>query len=104
MQVLYLLVNVRLLIRNLKLHLPIIDSNVFLAEIANRGHVSEKAYRRALQLLSIVKGPDALAVAVLDAACLKEREKVSQAQIDVAGDTRIVTLRKRFQDVRKIFP
>jgi transcription initiation factor TFIIB len=94
----------RLLIRNLKLHLPIIDSNVFLAEIANRGHVSEKAYRRALQLLSIVKGPDALAVAVLDAACLKEREKVSQAQIDVAGDTRIVTLRKRFQDVRKIFP
>jgi transcription initiation factor TFIIB len=102
----------RLLTRNLKLHLPIIDSNVFLAEIASRGHVSEKAYRRALQLLSIVKenpishgkDPDALAVAVLDAACLKEREKVSQAQIDVAGDTRIVTLRKRFQDVRKIFP
>jgi transcription initiation factor TFIIIB Brf1 subunit/transcription initiation factor TFIIB len=50
------------------------------------------------------KDPNALAVAVLDAACLKEGEKVSQAQIAVAGDTSILTLRKRFQDVRKIFP
>ena len=50
------------------------------------------------------KDPNALAVAVLYAPCLKEGEKVSQAQIAVAGDTSIVTLRKRFQDVRKIFP
>jgi transcription initiation factor TFIIB len=41
---------------------------------------------------------------VLYAACLKEGKKVSQAQIALAGDTSIVTLRKRFQDVRKIFP
>jgi transcription initiation factor TFIIB len=102
----------RLLLRQLKLHLPIIDSNVYLAKISNRGRVSEKAYRRALQMLSIVKenpishgkDPIALAVAVLYAACLKEGEKVSQAQIAVAGDTSIVTLRKRFQDVRKLFP
>jgi transcription initiation factor TFIIB len=93
----------RLLIRNLKLYLPIIDSNVYLAEIANRGHVSEKAYRRALQVLSKVKenpishgkDPDALAVAVLDAACLKEREKVSLAQIDVAGDTQYRNTKKK---------
>jgi transcription initiation factor TFIIIB Brf1 subunit/transcription initiation factor TFIIB len=54
--------------------------------------------------LSHGKDPNALAVAVLYAACLNEQESVSQAQIAVAGDISIVTLRKRFQDVRKIFP
>ena len=102
----------RLLLRHLKLHLPVIDSNVYLSKIANRANVSEKAYRRALQMLSTIKenpvsygkDPNALAVATLYAACLKEGEKISQTQIAVAGDTSIVTLRKRFQDVRSIFP
>ncbi|MGC2427261.1 MAG: TFIIB-type zinc ribbon-containing protein [Nitrososphaeraceae archaeon] len=102
----------RLLVRHLKLHLPVIDSNVYLAKIANKAKVSERTYRRALQMLTIIKentishgkDPNALAVAVLYAACLRESEKVSQAQIAVAGDTSIVTLRKRFQDVKKIFP
>jgi transcription initiation factor TFIIB len=102
----------RLLVRHLKLHLPVIDSNVYLAKIANKAKVSEKTYRRALEMLTTIKenpishgkDPNALAVAVLYAACLKESEKVSQAQIAVAGDTSIVTLRKRFQDVKKIFP
>jgi transcription initiation factor TFIIB len=102
----------RLLLRHLKLHLPAIDSNVYLSKIANRANVSEKAYRRALQMLSTIKenpvsygkDPNALAVATLYAACLKEGEKISQTQIAVAGDTSIVTLRKRFQDVRSIFP
>src|SRR5215208_590443 len=101
----------RLLVRHLKLHLPVIDSNVYLAKIASKARVSEKTYRRALEMLTVIKenpvshgkDPNALAVAVLYAACLKEDEKVSQAQIAVAGDTSIVTLRKRFQDVRKIF-
>jgi transcription initiation factor TFIIB len=102
----------RLLVRHLKLHLPVIDSNVYLAKIANKARVSERTYRKALEMLTTIKenpvshgkDPNALAVAVLYAACLKEGEKVSQAQIAVAGDTSIVTLRKRFQDVRKIFP
>jgi len=102
----------RLLVRFLKLHLPVLDSNVYLAKIANKAKVSEKTYRRALDMLTTIKenpishgkDPNALAVAVLYAACLKENEKVSQAQIAVAGDTSIVTLRKRYQDVRSIFP
>lgn len=102
----------RLLVRYLKLHLPVIDSNAYLAKIANKARVSEKTYRRALEMLSTIKenpishgkDPNALAVAVLYAACLNEGEKVSQAQIAVAGDTSIVTLRKRFQDVKKLFP
>jgi transcription initiation factor TFIIB len=102
----------RLLVRFLKLHLPVLDSNVYLAKIANKANVSEKTYRRALEMLTTIKenpishgkDPNALAVAVLYAACLKENEKVSQAQIAVAGDTSIVTLRKRYQDVKSIFP
>jgi transcription initiation factor TFIIB len=102
----------RLLVRHLKLHLPVVDSNVYLSKLSNRARVSEKAYRRALQMLSIIKNnpvssgkdPNALAVATLYAACLKEGEKVSQTQIAIAGNTSIVTLRKRFQDVRRIFP
>jgi transcription initiation factor TFIIB len=102
----------RLLLRHLKLHLPVVNSNVYLSKIANSARVSEKAYRRALQMLSTIKeneisygkDPNALAVATLYAACLKEGEKVSQAQIAIAGNTSIVTLRKRFQDVKNIFP
>ena len=102
----------RLLVRHLKLHLPVIDSNVYLSKIASKAQVSEKTYRKGLEMLTTIKenpishgkDPNALAVAVLYAACLKENEKVSQAQIAVAGNTSIVTLRKRFQDVKKIFP
>jgi transcription initiation factor TFIIB len=101
----------RLLLRHLKLHLQVIDSKVYLAKIANKGQVSEKAYRKALEMLSIIKenpishgkDPNALAVAVLYAACLEEGKKISQTQIALAGDTSIVTLRKRFQDVRKVY-
>ena len=102
----------RLLVRNLKLRLPAVDSNVYLTKIANRANVSQKSYRRAIEMLSIIKDnpvsygkdPNALAVATLYAACLKEGEKVSQLQIAMAGNTSIVTLRKRFQDVRNLFP
>src|SRR5215203_6967578 len=102
----------RLLVRYMKLHLPVIDSNAYLAKIANKARVSALTYRRGLEILRIIKenpishgkDPNALAVAVLYAACLKEGEKVSQAQIAVAGDTSIVTLRKRFQDVKRLFP
>jgi transcription initiation factor TFIIB len=102
----------RLLVQNLELQLPVIDSNRYLAKISNKAKVSEKTYRSALEMLTAIKknpishgkDPNALAVAVLYAACLKEGENVSQAHIAVSGDISIVTLRKRFQDVRKIFP
>jgi transcription initiation factor TFIIB len=102
----------RLLLRHLKLRFPTVDSKMCLAKIANKSAVSEKSYRRALQMMSVVKAdpislgkdPKALAVAVLYAACLHEHEKISQTQIALAGETSIVTLRKRFLDVEKIFP
>ncbi len=101
----------RLLVRYMKLDLPVIDSNAYLAKIANKAGVSATTYRCGLEMLSVIKenpisfgkDPYALAVAVLYAACLKQGEKVGQAQIAVAGDTSIVTLRKRVQDVKQFF-
>src|SRR5215831_8658791 len=63
----------RLLVRNLKLRLPAVDSNVYLTKIANRANVSQKSYRRAIEMLAIIndnpvsygKDPNALAVATL---------------------------------------
>src|ERR671934_2197850 len=45
----------RLLVRFLKLHLPVLDSNVYLAKIASKAKVSERTYRTALDMLSIIK-------------------------------------------------
>ena len=72
----------RLLVKNLKLRLPAVDSNAYLTKIANRANVSQRSYRRAIEMLSIIKDkpvsygkdPNALAVATLYAACLKEGE------------------------------
>jgi transcription initiation factor TFIIB len=83
---------------------------MYLSRIANRARISEKTLRRAVQMLSIIKvnpvsygkDPNALAVATLYAACLKEGEKISQTQLAIAGDTSMVTLRKRYQDVKAI--
>jgi hypothetical protein len=45
----------RLLVRNFKLRLPAVDSSVYLTKIANRDNVSQKSYRRAIEMLSIIK-------------------------------------------------
>ncbi len=81
---------------------------MYLPKIVANSQISEKSYRRALQLLSIIKknplsfgkDPKALAVAVLYAACVKEGEKISQTRLASAGDISLVTLRKRFEDIR----
>ncbi|MDQ6666960.1 MAG: hypothetical protein M3Y53_01900 [Thermoproteota archaeon] len=49
------------------------------------------------------KDPNVLAVTVLYAACLKEGERVSQAQIAVAGDTSIVTHPRCEEDISMIY-
>jgi transcription initiation factor TFIIIB Brf1 subunit/transcription initiation factor TFIIB len=54
--------------------------------------------------ISFGKDPCAIAVAVLYGACLDKGEKTSQSRISQAGSVSVVTLRKRFLDIRKIFP
>ena len=102
----------RLLVRKLKVRLPSIDSTSHLARIANNANISEKTQRHAIQMMSQIKDdpisfgkdPCAIAVAVLYGACLEKGEKTSQSRISLAGNVRVVTLRKRFLDIKKIFP
>jgi len=102
----------RLLVRKLKVRLPTIDSTSHLARIANNAGISEKTLRHAVQMMSQIKDdpisfgkdPCAIAVAVLYGACLDKGEKTSQSRISLAGNVSVVTLRKRFLDIKKIFP
>lgn len=102
----------RLLVRRLKLRLPEIDGTSHLAKIANNALISEKTVRRAADMMSIMKqdpvsfgkDPSALASAVLYAACLEQGEKIAQSHVASSANVSIVTLRKRFLDVRKVFP
>src|SRR4249919_529674 len=102
----------RLLVRKLKIRLPSIDSSSHLARIANNAGISERTFRYAVEMMSMIKDdpvsfgkdPCAIAVAVLYGACLEKGEKTSQSRISLAGNVSVVTLRKRFLDIKKIFP
>ena len=102
----------RLLVRQLKVRLPSIDSTSHLGRIANNAGISERTLRHAVQMMSQIKDdpisfgkdPCAIAVAVLYGACLDKGEKTSQSRISLAGNVSVVTLRKRFLDIKKIFP
>ena len=55
--------------------------------------------------ISFGKDPSAISIAVRYGACLQEGEKVSQVQLASAGQMNsIVTLRKRYLDVKKSIP
>jgi transcription initiation factor TFIIB len=101
----------RLLLRDLKIqNIPIIDSTSYLSKIASKAKVSEKTYRIALEMLAKVKknhmsygkDPSALTAAILYTACLKEGEKMTQAQLAFAGNTSAVSIRHRFTDIKQI--
>jgi transcription initiation factor TFIIB len=102
----------RLLARRLKIRLPLMDPSYSLNRMANKAGISQKTLRRAIGMMTILKDdtvsfgkdPNALAIAVLYGACLEKGEKISQSQITKAGNISIVTLRKRFLHVKKIFP
>lgn len=102
----------RLLVRKFKIPLPAINSTSHLARIASNAGISERTLRHAVQMMSRIKDnpisygkdPCAIAVAVLYGACLDKGEKTSQSRISLAGNMSVVTLRKRFLDIKKIFP
>jgi transcription initiation factor TFIIB len=103
----------RTMARELRISPLIVDSTRYISKVADSACVSQKTYRKAVEMLDIIKkhaisygkDPKALATAVLYAACIKENEpKVSQAKIAAAGSISVVTLRKRFSDILKIIP
>ncbi|MGH9976947.1 MAG: transcription initiation factor IIB [Nitrososphaeraceae archaeon] len=103
----------RTMARELRISPLIVDSARYISKVADSASVSQKTYRRAVEMLDIVKkhaisygkDPKALATAVLYAACIKENEpSVSQAKIAAAGSISVVTLRKRFSDILRLIP
>lgn len=55
--------------------------------------------------ISFGKDPKALATAALyGASVVKEKDNINQARLARAGGISVVTLRKRFVDISKLFP
>jgi len=102
----------RFLSRRLNIRIPNIDARAFLSRIANNAGISEKSLRKATDMMSAVmndpvshgKDPNSMAAGVLYAVCLAQGEEVRQVQIAQAANLSVVTIRKRLQDVRKVFP
>jgi transcription initiation factor TFIIB len=102
----------RFLSRRLKIKTPQIDPRPLLSRIANNAGVSETSLRKAAQMMSVLKDdpvssgkdPNAMAAAVLYGACLAQGENLHQVQLARAANLSVVTIRKRLQDVRKVFP
>jgi transcription initiation factor TFIIB len=103
----------RIMSRELGFNTSNVDANRYLSKVAENAGVNQKTYRTALDILDVVKkdpisygkDPKALATAALYGACLtEEKENVSQARLAKAGGISVVTLRKRFLDVSKLFP
>jgi transcription initiation factor TFIIB len=103
----------RIISRELSINTSNVDANRFLSKVAENAGVKQKTYRTALDMLDMVKkdtisygkDPKALAAAALYAACLiEDEENTSQAKLAQAGGISVVTLRKRFLDISKLFP
>jgi len=101
-------VSYRLLLRELDLKMPVVDSIQCIAPIASKVGLSEKTKRYAIKILkkaeqnqsSAGKDPMGLAASSLYLASLKTGEKISQKQVAVASGVTEVTIRNRCKGLR----
>lgn len=102
----------RILVDKLNVQVSPVDSAFYLNKIANNVGISRRTLQKATEMMSEVKehslnegkDPAALSTAVLYAACIDQGENKRQRKIAQAGEISVVTLRKRFLDIQKIFP
>lgn len=100
----------RLLLREMDLRMPIADPARRISRIASKAGASEKAKRRALQVLkeaeqtgvSAGKDPTGLAAAALYAACVLEGEPVTQKDVAEGAGVTEVTIRNRYKGLRDL--
>ncbi|MBS7638300.1 transcription initiation factor IIB [Candidatus Bathyarchaeota archaeon] len=99
----------RLLLRELKIQMPIPDARMRIPKIAARAGVGEKTQRTAMDILMKAeslrttggKDPMGLAAAALYIACMINEEKRTQKMIaDAAGVTE-VTIRNRYKSLKE---
>jgi transcription initiation factor TFIIB len=99
----------RLLIRQLKITMPVIDPIMYISKIAEKVGASGKAQGFAVRILrkakksrvSAGKDPTGLAAAALYIACLQNDEKKTQKDIAEAAGVTEVTVRNRYKTLKK---
>lgn len=98
----------RILVWELDIKVPLVDSMKCVAKIANQAGISEKTKRAAIAYMndltekniSAGKLPMGLAAAVLYMSCLKKGENKSQRGIAEAAGVTEVTVRNRVNDLK----
>ncbi len=98
----------RLLVKELDLKMPVVDSIQCISIIASMAGLSEKIKRYAINILKKAeesqslagKDPMGLAASALYLASLKTGEKISQKQVAVASGVTEVTIRNRCKGLR----
>ncbi len=100
----------RMLLQELELKMPVVDSVQCIARIASQIGLSEKTKRYAMKILkkaeqdqsSSGKDPMGLAASALYLAGLKLGEKISQKQVAVASGVTEVTIRNRCKGLKSL--
>jgi len=100
----------RLLVKELDLKMPVVDSVQNVARIASKIGLSEKTKRYAIEILrkaeenktSSGKNPMGLAAAALYLSCAKNGEKKSQLDLAEAANITEVTIRNRCKGLREM--
>ena len=103
-----LAVSYRMLLRELDMKMPVVDSVQCIARIASRAGMSEKTKRYAIKILKKAeesqslagKDPMGLAASSLYLASLKTGEKISQKQVALASGVTEVTIRNRCKGLK----
>jgi transcription initiation factor TFIIB len=99
----------RLLVKELDLKMPVMDSILCVARIASRIDIAEKTKRHAVSVLkkaqkyevSAGKDPMGLAAAALYLACVKNGEDRTQRDIAEAANVTEVTIRNRYKGLKE---
>lgn len=99
----------RMLLNELDLKMPVVDSMTCVSKIANTVGLDEKTKRYAIEILKNAsameitagKGPMGLAAAALYISCIKHNAGVSQREISIASGVTEVTIRNRYRGLSK---
>lgn len=102
--------NYSVLVFELDIKMPLVDPMKCVLKIANKIGVSEKAKRKALNIMTEIvekeisagKVPMGLAAAVLYISCLKSGEKIPQNVIATASGVTEVTIRNRLKGLTSL--
>jgi transcription initiation factor TFIIB len=98
----------RLLALELDIKVPLIDPEKYVAKIANKARIGEKAKRSAIEMIrdagkkeiSAGKNPIGLAGAALYMSCVSNGENRTQKDIAEAAGVTELTIRNRFKDLK----